>query len=197
MQRSPTSRRTKRSRADYREAERRRALKVSNEDADRWETFAEKLATEVRRRLLLEAEAKAQKRKRQAGQPEGATSTAPYEKPWSHLKREIYRYVLDCNTSGKKYGLELGINRTRKRELPQKPSFEDNPFHWALLGIQGELEELRDPDVSRIGRQLQYASIHKVPPHLLVGFLHQTGSPKSIGDKLVAGLREPWIAEVQ
>jgi len=170
---------------------------TSNEEADRWVTFAENLATEVRRRLLLEDEAKAQRLKRPGGERGGDTRTPPYDKPWSHLKREIYRYVLDCNTGGKRYGLELGIDRTRKRELPPKPSFNDNPFHWALLGIQGELDELRDPDVSRFGRQLLYASIHKVPPRLLVGFLHQTGNPKSIGDKLIAGLREPWIAEVQ
>lgn len=194
--RRQSSPRTRRSRTDFRAAERRRALKIPNDEADRWEIFVDDLAKEVKRRLLCEVDAKAQKAKRAAGEREAAATTPPFDKPWSHLKREIYRYVLDCIATGKTYGLELGIDRTRKRELPRKPSFNENPFHWALLGMQGEIEDLRDPDVSRFGRQMLYASIHKVPPRLLVGFLHQTGNPKSIGDKLIAGLREPWIAEV-
>ncbi len=147
------------------------------DEEERWEEFVERLQRGVHTRKVSDQ------------------TLCQYDKPRSYLKRETYRYVLERFEDGRSRQLQRCIERAREGFVPAIPSFEQNPFHWTLLGVQrNEGLELGSDDVSRFGRQLAYAAKHNVPPQLLIGFLAQTGSPGLISRKWDSGEVEEWHA---
>ena len=144
-------------------------------ELERWDEFADSLAAAVSKR-----NAPAEKR-------------PPFDTARGYLKREVYRYVCERLDNKADRALEWCVEKTRGDRLLRRPSFKDNPFHWVLFGLQNHPElNLKKGEVSRFGRQLLYAKIHKVPPELLIGFIYQTGSPALINRKLANGDRE-WL----
>ncbi len=119
----------------------------------------------------------------------------PYEQEVNYWKREIYQFVcqhLD-NETGKYLDLIL-----QEGVVPSKsPRFKDNPFHLALYATKDQLAEKDQRwKVSRYGKQLVYARRHRVPAELLIGFLHQTGTPDQVCSKANhPETFEPWRAE--
>jgi hypothetical protein len=151
------------------------STRAFRDEEKRWDAFEDRLANEVNRRRAC------------------GKGLSPYDKPRSYLKREVYRHVLERLAEGRAKELQQCIELARDGYMPNSPTFGQNPFHWTLLGVQhvGVLK-LEDYDVSRFGRQLAYAAIHRVPPQLLIGFLFQTGSPGQISKKFASGAREEW-----
>ncbi len=70
------------------------------------------------------------------------------------------------------------------------PSLDANLFHWVL--VQVDLQNLTVAARNVMAKQLLYAYRHSIPPYLLEGFLHQTGSPQEISRKLDRSIYEPW-----
>lgn len=162
---------------------------AGREERDNWDEFEETLAREFSRRRLSEDEFKRSPAQR-GGPP-------PYDKSWSYLKREVYRYVVGRLADGRGRELHDCIEDVREGRVPTGPSFRDNEFHWALLGLQrNPAINLKDYDVCRFGRQLRYARDHNVPPDLLIGFIYQTGGPEVISRKYAGAEREPWIGSL-
>lgn len=150
------------------------------EEEERWGAFQEWLEIGVRVKMARE------------------NAASQYDTPRSYLKRETYRYVLERQEDGRAKELQTCIELARESRVPAIPSFAQNPFNWALLGVQPiDGLKLRSDDVSRFGRQLAYAAQHNVPPQLLIGFISQTGSPSLISRKYSCGEREEWHGSLQ
>ena len=148
---------------------------AQRDELARWDEFEDNLAVEVGKRNV------------------GLQKRPPFDTARGYLKREVYRYI--CERLDQKAGVSLQwcIEEAREGRLPRRPSFRDNPFHWALLGLQNRPElNLKKGEISRFGRQLLYARRHKVPAHFLVGFIYQTGSPTLINRRVADDEREPW-----
>lgn len=123
------------------------------------------------------------------------TDTPVNERMDNYWKREIYRLVcfrLDDST-GKYLDDILNEISTTYRG----PLFKDNPFQLAL---HSTMDESREKDErwkpSRYSKQLVYARRHRVPAELLIGFLHQAGTPDEVCSKANdPETFEPWRAE--
>jgi hypothetical protein len=152
---------------------------TQRDELARWEEFEDQLVAEVSKRNV-ETEMR-----------------PPFDTARGYLKRELYRYVCERLDQKAAVALEWCIEETREGRLPRRPTFKQNPFHWALLGLQNRPElNLRKGEISRFGRQLLYARRHRVPAHFLIGFIYQTGSPALINRKLADDEREPWLPEM-
>lgn len=118
----------------------------------------------------------------------------PFDKPDAYLKREVYALVRDYLRQGRQHLLEELILESRYPYAPRSPSFGDNPFHWVFFGMRDPTtDNLRKDEVSRFGRQLLYAHRHRIEPELLIGFLHQSGTPDEIATKVAdPDRREDW-----
>jgi hypothetical protein len=152
---------------------------TQRDELARWEEFEDQLVAEVSKRNV------------------GPDKRPPFDTARGYLKREIYRYVCERLDQKAAVALEWCIEETREGRLPRRPTFKENPFHWALLGLQSRPElNLKKGEISRFGRQLLYAKRHGVPPHYLIGFIYQTGSPALISRRLAHDEREPWFAKI-
>lgn len=98
------------------------------------------------------------------------------------LRAKVYKFVVDRILSNEIAYLETVIADERAKAGPRlqpRLPFETNIFHWALLGLQTPAQRslghglLTKGEVTRFGRQLNYAWRHRVPPDLLTGFIHQ------------------------
>ena len=110
--------------------------------------------------------------------------------------RAVYALVLSYRDCGK---LEI-IKKLVEKDgnAPARgPTFEENPFHWALLSVfseQGDGPDRRER--SLFAYQMLYADRHKVPPHLLIGFIYQCGKQTPISQRLKQGEIEPGFSGV-
>lgn len=125
-----------------------------------------------------------------------AAKTAPQDRPMSRFKTTVYEQVLLLVSQGR-------VNHIRGFVLsgpyaPAKFDIKDNPFHWALFALSKSAEldrKVTDKAVNEIGLQLLYASRHRVPPELLIGFIYQTQMTSSSKQKRVRDdphWREDW-----
>ena len=70
------------------------------------------------------------------------------------------------------------------------PSLDKNIFHWVLVKINAPNLTVAARNV--MAKQLLYAYWHSIPPYLLDGFLHQTGSSQEISRKVDRLVYEQW-----
>ena len=119
----------------------------------------------------------------------------PYEQEDNYWKREIYRFV--CQHLDQEAGKYLDLVLQEGEVPPKGPRFKDNPFHLAIYATKDQLAAKDQRwKVSRYGKQLVYARRHRVPAELLIGFLHQTGTPDQVCSKANnPETFEPWGAE--
>lgn len=136
-----------------------------------------------------------------------------YAAPDGVLKRGIYKFVKTKLKAGQCRLLEDVLDKLRTAPL-RKPtkggkkstsskqirhrriSFEENPFHCALREVPSTIRKFRGDDLTRIGRQLLYASRHDIEPDLLIGFLAQSGTMKKVAENIVAvsEVEEAWYS---
>lgn len=149
--------------------------------ADRLEATLEKAAKAIRRQYRA---------------LENAKADCPYAARESYLKRSIYAVLFKSMQSGIHDELHLIVSR---RRLPgRKLKHAAREFAWAMFIMFGDEEYdattmLPPAKRSRYARQMGYALRHRVPPHLLIGFLYQCGSPGRIAKKLADGTNETWL----
>ncbi len=106
------------------------------------------------------------------------------------LRREIYALgtrilnTLQAPWNADRFLEAMGRSTTRPEAL-------ENVFHALLyllyVGEQGFSRQER----SLIGRELEYAYRHKVPPELVVGFLYQSTDRKRLRERLDSSFCEP------
>jgi hypothetical protein len=107
------------------------------------------------------------------------------------LRREIYALGTRLRNSSREPGNAEKFLTAMGRPASTRPEALENVFH-ALLYLLYEREEgFTRQERSLIGRELEYAYQHEVPPKLLVGFLYQSTDRKRLGERLKAGFREP------
>ena len=120
----------------------------------------------------------------------------PFDRAESYLKREIYSFVCRYLDEGRAGPLKVVLEN--EGDLPRDPSFESNPFHWALVAMHEQTGGVKVRwKISRYGRQLAYARRHRIPPELLVGFLLQTGTVDQVYRKAGTDALEPWHASLR
>lgn len=140
-------------------------FRIGNTFEEQWDGFKDTALTKVQQSVSASATVK----------------LAPFDRADSVLKRLVYDFILKHRPT-RGYGhIETAIVYDRDDGRALRIRFEDNPFHWVLFGLKdyvqvvGEFEILKS-DVTRYGRQLNYADRHEIAPELLIGFLMQTGS---------------------
>jgi hypothetical protein len=154
---------------------------------NKWDEFADNLPQAMMARAALER-------------------PIPTDTADAFLKMGVYRFVVDLLLQ-KKGGVAHAIfdeafYETRGRApSPLTPKFKDNPFHWAFMALRDPARDVESPkpphhltrdDVSKFGRQLNYAYRHSIPEELLIGFIHQSGGPDEISAKEGRGSFEHW-----
>lgn len=112
------------------------------------------------------------------------------------LRREIYALGTRLRKSSRepwrpeKFLVAMGRSTTRPEAL-------ENVFHALLyLLYEGEQGFTRQ-ERSLVGRELEYAYRHGIPPELLVGFLYQSTDRKRIGERLESGFIEPAFRSLE
>jgi hypothetical protein len=120
----------------------------------------------------------------------------PYDERNSYLKREVYRFVCGYLDAGTEHALRHVLEGERE-DFPTSTTFRENPFHWAFFALRDPSapDAIEKFEVSRFGRQLLYARRHRIPPELLVGFIHQSGGPDAVYRKVGAGVLEEWASD--
>lgn len=175
--------------------------------SDDWTVFSEKLVmlvgmAKIREDELEELRAKVKTERALAVKngtagkmprmPKDAVQ-APYDKPESILKREVYKFVRDHLTEQNSSRFEdvLDENITNERRL--RVEFSANPFHKIFLALRSEGIEIKPFEITRYSSQLLYARRHEIVPDMLIGFLYQTGSPDVIRERVMnTKYWEPW-----
>jgi len=143
-----------------------------------WENFVDRVRTEI-----------------QAAH-NGPNSKSPYYAQSSVIKREVYKFVLEHRGKIKPDLIEDAIlhycdTRERQKKLSEqrmlrflRSDYKSRPFYWALFGLEGCVGlgnfTLKQYDISRYARQLEYADRHYVPPEFLIGFIFQVGTVAKI-----------------
>ena len=125
---------------------------------------------------------------------ETADKLSPFNSAEGYLKRECYflikKFMTDNSASIKK--LSCYSSRTAKQ-----PSYTDNQFYWGLLAIDPAYAAIKERNLILYSRQLLYAHRHNVSSEFLVGFIYQSGSPRSLRVKLDQRKREEEFELVQ
>ncbi|MGB7371839.1 hypothetical protein [Erythrobacter sp.] len=119
---------------------------------------------------------------------------SPYEAPLGTFKRESYRLLRQTIFTEGRHKIIKSIVRKMDVE-PKRLKYRGNEFHFGLLAIDPHKDVLDRKRLSLWSRQLNYAHVHEVPAHLLLGFLWQSGSSAQVSQKLAEGYREPWFAK--
>lgn len=150
-------------------------IPVSDEDEGEWESICER----VRRMIRLA--------------PFKGKGAPPYSVSENVLKREVYRVTRRYMKEKKGHIIEnIAIN---ENVAPKHIKFRDNPFYWVLI-LMNVLNWQKDRgQISKISRTLLYADKHNIDPDLVVGFLHQCGTPTAICRKANAGEFEQWYQD--
>lgn len=131
------------------------------------------------------------------------TKFAPFDRADSVLKRMVYGFVREHRPTKRYHHLETAIANDRDEWRGLRVHFEDNPFHWVLVGLKDHVVifgkfEIKKSDITRFGRQLSYADRHNIAPQLLIGFLVQTGTISEICQKVTnPETRERWYLDIQ
>ncbi len=169
--------------------------------------FAEGLAEEVKRAQVREDELEDLRTKAKEGKAlavkDGPKATkhrmakvevqAPYDKPESILKREVYRFTMRYLTDQNSGRLEDVLEANIPIERTLRVKFSENPFHRMLLALRSEGLDIEPFEITRYSSQLLYAQRHDIDPDLLIGFLYQTGSPDEIRKRVMRQKYwEPW-----
>ena len=131
-------------------------------------------AVEIRRERARRAAIDARKKARRAA---GAVVEAaqPWNDEYGYLKRATYRIVRHFNAApvGKLAIQEIVRDWDR---IPRKPTYDENPFHWGLLGLHPhESDWLSKQARGRFARELLLADRADVPELYLIGFIYQLG----------------------
>lgn len=138
---------------------------------------------------------------------------APYDAPVSVLQRMAYEFVRDHRLSTADILITTAIENYRDKQEDKKPTedrrnlrrlriaYKINPFHWVLSGLECGINvpnfNFGKHDVFRLSQQLIYADRHDMPPHLLVGFLYQSGTIKDVCNKAKdPSRREQWHSAI-
>ena len=129
------------------------------------------------------------------------TVTSPYDEPISYLKRTIYSTVRHCWKSDaldilRECAMEAlagGKSNTANRSAPQAM---ENPFYFGTVLITNGDKAFKRNYRSRFPRELLYAHMHDVPPHLLIGFLYQIGASDHISRRLQNEDYESWCGKL-
>ena len=98
----------------------------------------------------------------------------PYDRRDAILKRGIYQVVRQLRERANGYNIIESGALAACPSQARWPLIKENPFFWALKSVSARLD-LRNDEVSRFAKELAYADRHQVDPHLLIGFLYQTG----------------------
>jgi len=106
--------------------------------------------------------------------PKQQPKIPPYDRKESVLKRGIYQVVRRLRERSNGYNIIESGALAACRSQARWPLIKENPFFWALKSVSARLD-LRNDEVSRFAKELAYADRHGVEPHLLIGFLYQTG----------------------
>jgi hypothetical protein len=155
-------------------------LLVNPKSTETLRTFSEK-ATEI----LVEC-----KSRREAKAPKSV-----FESGTSYLKTECYILIKNYMHWEKRQPIKE-LSRYDNRDNRQ-PTYEQNSFYWGLLAIDPIFSQIPEKHVHAYAQQLLYAHLHQVPPEHLVGFLHQSGSPSRLNDKILRGFREDQFLKVR
>lgn len=155
-----------------------RLSKAVRDKLERWDGGVEAISDEMGKASLI-------------------NSPRPGETPRAILKRGIYTLVRDLQRT-RKAQFETALAHVIDKRL--YVDFEVNPFHWGLAAASacGELGSDFHNSISEYGTELLYAHRHRIPPELLIGFIHQVGGIKRIreqGERLEHWYREdlPWV----
>lgn len=167
----------------------RRRFRIGNPFEDQWDEFKDTVLSKVQGSIKASAESK----------------LSPFDRADSVLKRLVYGFILKHRTTQAYAHVETAIIYDRDDGRPLRIRFEDNPFHWVLFGLKDYVKvvgkfEIRKSDVTRYGRQLNYADRHEITPELLIGFLMQTGSISEVcrrADELPKRFEGWFIAKQQ
>lgn len=164
---------------------------------EEWDAFVDRLSDEMTRRSKAEERSTAEMR------------------PESYLKVEVYKFVSEFLDLREGQLLKDILESYRPTViLNRKPTFAENPFHWALFALRvpdddpivqpregataGDDGESKRPWVRRdvthitkdmvwkIGMQLAYARKLQVPPEFLIGFIYQCGGAAVLSKQLAA-----------
>ncbi|MEJ7925764.1 hypothetical protein WG908_03220 [Sphingobium sp. AN641] len=153
----------------------RRPIRVSDEDEGEWDSARER----VRQMIRLA--------------PGKGKGVSPYDNTDNVQKREAYRLTRKyLKRRNAKIIENLLINRG---DAPKRIKFKDNPFYWVLILLDLFNRDNDRGNLSKTARILLYAHHHDIDPDLVVGFLHQCGTPASICKKAAVGELEPWFAK--
>ncbi len=115
---------------------------------------------------------------------------SPYDRKSSYLKRELYRVIRSLlERADGDATIRAAVAAERKKE-PQTPGFKENQFSWGLKAA-AEQFGLGNDRISRMASEMKYAYAHDIPPHLLIGFIHQIGA--AVIHSRSPTTREPWF----
>lgn len=86
--------------------------------------------------------------------------------------------------------------------LTKNPRINENIniFHVVLVALNDELSKsisedyIKRSEIHKYANQLLYADKHKIDEALLIGFLYQIGTEKTISEKIRLNDLEPWFA---
>ena len=149
---------------------------------------AQRVFTEVSE-SIAESYQQRSKTKGAESNTKGAGSNTPALR---FLRKNAYHLVVHYLQTGQIEALRP-LFREEARRRAGTPSLEENPFHWALIGMFGWTDEkLSLVSRGRIAKQLLYAWWHQIPPYLIVGFLAQMKHGDKINEKVAKRTYEPW-----
>ena len=131
--------------------------------------------------------------------PEVQVSKSPYNKPHSKLKRSVYTLVKKCVEHNLIHVIEKRVMLQHENSGTFKPSDSNkkNPFYWGLLAVCTKRNPLPRSNLHRFALELQYANMHDVPVHFLIGFIYQIGTSEGLQDKIRNSIMQPWFKDGQ
>ena len=111
----------------------------------------------------------------------------------SRVKLAAYDLAHCFRSREKRRHLEVYIASRLGRRTPQTP-ISVNIYKWlvALLVDEFDLPERRQI-TTRWADELLYAERHRIPAHLLIGFIAQAGGSERISCELASNRTEPWL----
>lgn len=107
------------------------------------------------------------------------------------LRREIYALGLVLQAAPPTWKLSELIASARANPVTRPEPLENQVFHALFMGVYDDDSQITRQERWSMTRELQYASLHSVPPRYLCGFLYQSGGRKNLLKKLAAGYMEP------
>ena len=119
----------------------------------------------------------------------------PWDTKWGYLKCQVYALTRRLISEGDADVIEAVVHSHGKD--PPGISFEQNPFHWALIAIDAPDFALMKRGVRRrLANELLVADRHDVPVIYLVGFLYQLGGSIDIHERAQQGRRARMVTQL-